>query len=69
MYVESLKQGKKVMQMAVKCKICGGDFKTSPDSIVLCEHKDGVVHLGCCVNNCSMNKAPCKHCVATYDKL
>lgn len=52
----------------VKCKVCEGDFKSSPDSVILCEHKDGAVHLGCCINDCSKNKMPCDHSCGLYDK-
>ena len=55
--------------MPIKCKICKGDFKTSLDLIILCEYKGGAVHLGCCINNCSQNKAPCKHSLGMYDKI
>jgi len=54
--------------MGVECKICTGDFETSPDNVVLCEHKRGLVHLGCCVYNCSLDKNPCKHAKAKYKK-
>ncbi|MBW2974597.1 hypothetical protein KY366_02670 [Candidatus Woesearchaeota archaeon] len=53
----------------MKCKICDGDFKSSPDSVLLCGHKEGAVHLGCCINNCSWNKQPCGHSTGTYEKL
>ena len=52
--------------MSVKCEICTGDFKTSPDKVVLCEHKGGVVHLGCCVHDCSEDNEPCKHSLGVY---
>ncbi|MBU1975745.1 MAG: hypothetical protein KKG59_05055 [Nanoarchaeota archaeon] len=52
----------------MQCKICNGDFKSSPDAIVLCEHKDGAVHSGCCINNCSADKKPCEHCLGLYGK-
>lgn len=52
----------------VKCKICSGQFDTSPDSIILCKYKEGVVHLGCCINNCSMNREICEHALGKYDK-
>jgi hypothetical protein len=53
----------------VKCNVCNGEFKESPDSIVMCSHKGGPVHLGCCVNNCSGNKQPCMHSQGLYDKV
>ena len=52
----------------VECKICSGQFDKSPDSIVLCKHKIGAVHLGCCVDNCSWDKQICEHAVGKYDK-
>ncbi|MFH0978119.1 MAG: hypothetical protein V1837_02335 [Candidatus Woesearchaeota archaeon] len=55
--------------MGVQCNICNGVFNNSPDSLVLCDFKDGIVHLGCCVDNCSIDKKPCKHAVSVYDKL
>lgn len=53
----------------VVCKICGGQFDSSPDSIVLCKHKEGTVHLGCCMHNCSMDMKPCENSLGTYDKI
>jgi len=50
------------------CKICTGDFKKSPDNLVLCENHKGFVHLGCCTHRCSMDGKPCKHCVGQYAK-
>jgi len=53
-----------------KCKICDREFATSQDdAIILCEYKGGFVHLGCCINNCSLNKEPCKHCKGLYEKI
>jgi len=52
----------------VVCKICSGQFDTSPDSIVVCKQKEGVVHLGCCINNCSMDKQICEHALGKYNK-
>jgi hypothetical protein len=54
--------------MAVNCKICSGEFLSSPDDVVLCEFKEGATHLGCCVHNCSMEGAPCIHAMGTYKK-
>ncbi len=51
------------------CNICKGNFDLSPDEIVLCEHKDGFVHLGCCVSLCSMDGKPCTHSKAIYAKI
>jgi hypothetical protein len=50
------------------CMICTSNFQDSPDDLILCEHKDGIVHLGCCVNRCSMDHNPCVHCKAEYSK-
>ncbi|MFH1711040.1 MAG: hypothetical protein ABH840_01895 [Nanoarchaeota archaeon] len=55
--------------MSVSCNICSGAFQNSPDSVVLCAFKDGVIHLGCCIHNCSQDNRPCKHSLAIYDKL
>ena len=51
------------------CKVCSGKFRDSPDSLILCAHHDGLVHLGCCINRCSGHKSPCDHCASIYDKL
>ena len=50
------------------CKICGGDFKESPDKLVVCTHKEGAVHQGCCCDNCSGNGKPCDHSQGVYEK-
>ncbi|MFQ5474493.1 MAG: hypothetical protein ACE5DM_01525 [Candidatus Nanoarchaeia archaeon] len=50
------------------CKICAGQFDMSPDSRVLCENKDGVVHVGCCVDHCSQDGKPCRHALSKYEK-
>ncbi|MBR9705799.1 hypothetical protein GOV14_02070 [Candidatus Pacearchaeota archaeon] len=55
--------------MGVSCNICSGEFQSSPDSVVLCGFKDGLVHLGCCINDCSGDNKPCEHAIAMYDKL
>lgn len=55
--------------MDVSCNICNSEFQNSPDSIVLCGFKEGVVHLGCCINNCSNDNKPCEHALSIYDKL
>jgi len=52
----------------VVCNICSGQFDTSPDSIVLCGYKEGAVHLGCCMYNCSMSREICEHALGKYDK-
>lgn len=51
------------------CKICSGNFHDSPDSLIFCEHQDNFVHLGCCIDQCSMNKQPCQHAHSTYEKI
>ncbi len=48
------------------CKICGNAFGGQEDIIYLCEHKKGFVHCCCCVNQCSWNKSPCKHKIASF---
>ncbi|MFH0876395.1 MAG: hypothetical protein V1859_10740 [archaeon] len=51
------------------CNICSNAFTGSPDQLVLCEHKDGMVHKGCCTSLCSMDGKPCKHGIAMYSKV
>ncbi len=51
------------------CVICGGHFVNNPDEIVLCDHKDSFVHLGCCVSQCSKDGKPCEHGRAIYSKI
>lgn len=53
----------------MECKLCSGNFPDSPDEIVMCDHKEGFVHLGCCVSSCSIDGKPCEHSKATYSKL
>ena len=36
--------------MGVNCKLCKGEFKESPDAVILCDFKEGPVHLGCCID-------------------
>jgi len=50
------------------CKICGSNFEGSPDELVLCEHHDSFVHLGCCTGLCSMDGKPCDHAKSIYEK-
>jgi hypothetical protein len=50
------------------CKICSNNFQDSPDKLVLCEYKEGFVHLGCCTDRCSIDGKPCVHCVAQFTK-
>jgi len=50
------------------CKICSGVFDNSPDDIILCRFRDGVVHYGCCVGLCSLDNKPCVNCIAQYAK-
>lgn len=47
----------------MQCKICNRTLKKSPGSIIVCNHKRGIVHLGCCVDHCSLDEQPCKHVV------
>lgn len=53
----------------VECKICSGQFNDSPDSVVVCNHKEGAVHLGCCIHNCSFDMKPCENAAGVYEKL
>ncbi|MBI5229113.1 hypothetical protein HY991_03310 [Candidatus Micrarchaeota archaeon] len=56
----------------VTCKICEEAFVTKPDTMVICEHRDGAVHIGCCVHKCSWDKkgpVNCKHAKATFKKI
>jgi len=55
--------------MVDQCKVCKGQFSNSPDSVVLCKHNEGLVHLGCCINGCSWDKKPCENAVGVYEKL
>jgi len=50
------------------CKICKGHFHDSPDELLVCDHKDGFVHKGCCGAHCSYDGKPCNHCKAVYVK-
>jgi len=54
--------------MMDSCKICSGAFQDSPDQLILCEHKEGFVHLGCCIDRCSMDGKPCEHSKGQYKK-
>ncbi|MBD3163904.1 hypothetical protein GF323_01780 [Candidatus Woesearchaeota archaeon] len=51
------------------CKICGSNFQDSPDEIVLCANKEGMVHLGCCASICSWDGKPCEHAKSIYEKI
>lgn len=51
------------------CKICTGTFHNSPDKMLLCKHKDGMVHMGCCTNRCSMDGKPCTNMMAMFSKV
>ena len=55
--------------MMTKCKICKTNLHIGPDSLVLCAHKKGFAHRGCCVAHCSEHGAPCIHAKAEYDKM
>ncbi|MFH1126775.1 MAG: hypothetical protein ABIG84_05450 [archaeon] len=54
--------------MSLDCKICNDKLHQGSKNLVLCEHKQGFVHLGCCSNNCSQHGAPCSHAIADYRK-
>ncbi|HIJ13955.1 hypothetical protein J4399_02625 [Candidatus Woesearchaeota archaeon] len=56
------------VRMMDSCKICSGAFQDSPDQLILCEHKEGFVHLGCCIDRCSMDGKPCEHSKGQYKK-
>jgi hypothetical protein len=51
------------------CHICSSVFNDSPDDIILCKYREGIVHYGCCVDLCSLDKKPCANCVAQYKKV
>lgn len=53
----------------VKCNVCGGMFEESPDPVVLCNHMQSPVHMGCCSNLCSMHGMPCEHSQGMYKKM
>ncbi|MBU0761784.1 MAG: hypothetical protein KKD39_02060 [Candidatus Altiarchaeota archaeon] len=52
----------------LNCSICGNGFDLSPDSLVLCRHKEGGVHMGCCVDRCSLHGAPCDNSIDVFHK-
>lgn len=53
----------------MECKICSNSMVDSPDEMVICNHNEGPVHLGCCMSLCSEDGNPCEHCKAVYSKL
>ena len=55
--------------MTTDCKICNHKLHTKADNLILCDHKKGLVHRGCCVSGCSMHGSPCKHAVSEYEKV
>lgn len=55
--------------MGLNCRICSNEMHNSPDPLILCSHKGGNVHLGCCINLCSQDKKPCCHALSVYEKL
>jgi hypothetical protein len=55
--------------MPLSCSVCSGNLAESPDSMILCLHKQGAVHLGCCIHDCSQSHEPCDHAKAFYDKV
>jgi hypothetical protein len=52
-----------------ECAVCKNKLGNFPETIVLCAHKGGPVHLGCCIDNCSWNKQPCQHAEGVYERL
>jgi len=54
--------------LTIYCKICGKDFKES-DSLIICAHKEGPIHLGCCVDGCSWDNQPCQHSHGMFEKI
>lgn len=52
----------------IKCRICNALFEDSMDSLVVCNHLEGPVHLGCCSDLCSMHGGPCEHSQGVYNK-
>lgn len=51
--------------------ICTSGFAESADKIIVCRHKEGVVHEGCCRDCCSLDgrgHANCPHAHAVYEK-
>ena len=52
----------------MECKLCSVGFAESQDEVVLCNHHDGLVHMGCCTTNCSEDGKPCEHCEAIFTK-
>lgn len=63
-YVDKLKD-----MMPLRCKICHKAFSGDNDDIILCRYQDGAVHFNCCINQCSKDRVPCKHCVAQYTRI
>ncbi|MBU0666053.1 MAG: hypothetical protein ABIC91_00820 [Nanoarchaeota archaeon] len=55
--------------MPISCKLCEERVAESSDSLVLCAQHGGMVHLGCCIHNCSWDKEPCEHAKSIYDKV
>jgi hypothetical protein len=53
----------------MNCRICKNGFGSYPETLLLCKHKEGFVHLGCCLDLCSWKRQPCDHAIATYDRL
>jgi len=52
-----------------QCKICNVDFTDQTTSIVMCKHKGGDVHFGCCIDLCSWDKKPCSNAVGVFGKI
>jgi len=51
------------------CKLCNVDFEHAPEDLILCKHKQGFVHLGCCITDCSWHGKPCENSLGFYNKL
>lgn len=58
-----------VPALTTHCKICSHDTLHSPDQAVLCSWKNGLTHLGCCIEQCSADKqgpATCPHAKGVF---
>jgi hypothetical protein len=59
----------KGVELVTKCNICGVDFTGDTNTVVICKHKSGNVHLGCCTDLCSWDGKPCGHAVGVFEKV
>gem|GEM_PF-860993 len=48
-----------------RCRHCG-ELLENAEKMVMCSHKRGLVHHECCVSDCSLHGAPCRHCRGVY---